>query len=207
MDSSVGEQATDGARRLGALVARVREAVLVSPGVTQPALRQSVEERAAEVSGRIQASGVVGPIPSDLSEFVEHVAVAAWRVTSEEVGCLARCRVHRGRGVRGHGERGDGGGLRSFGARAGGSEGRGLMRLSVVERGHRFPQKLQLAMIRVFTRRRAVDIIRTVMYRPEFFGRPMNEWTQMVMRGPSDWAVWERELFAAFTSRLNQCVF
>jgi hypothetical protein len=81
------------------------------------------------------------------------------------------------------------------------------MRLFVVERGHRFPQKLQLAMIRVFTRRRAVDIIRTVMYRPEFFGRPMNEWTQRVMRGPSDWAVWERELFAAFTSRLNQCVF
>jgi hypothetical protein len=27
------------------------------------------------------------------------------------------------------------------------------------------------------------------------------------MRGTSDWAVWERELFAAFTSRLNQCVF
>jgi len=81
------------------------------------------------------------------------------------------------------------------------------MRLGVVERGHRIPQKLQLAMIRVVTRRRAVDIIRTVMYRPEFFGRPMNEWTQRVMRGPSDWAVWERELFAAFTSRLNRCVF
>ena len=46
------------------------------------------------------------------------------------------------------------------------------MRLSVVERGHRFPQKLQLAMIRVFTRRRAVDIIRTVMYRPDSLGDP-----------------------------------
>jgi len=27
------------------------------------------------------------------------------------------------------------------------------------------------------------------------------------MRGPSPWSVGERELFAAVTSRLNQCVF
>jgi hypothetical protein len=81
------------------------------------------------------------------------------------------------------------------------------MRLAVVERGHRFPEKLKLTMIKLVTGRRAVDILRTVLYRPEFFGRPMSEWTQRVMRGKSAWAVWERELFAAFTSRLNQCVF
>jgi len=28
-----------------------------------------------------------------------------------------------------------------------------------------------------------------------------------VMRGPSEWSVAERELFAAFVSSLNQCVF
>jgi len=28
-----------------------------------------------------------------------------------------------------------------------------------------------------------------------------------VMRGPSDWSVGERELFAAFVSSLNQCPF
>jgi hypothetical protein len=28
-----------------------------------------------------------------------------------------------------------------------------------------------------------------------------------VMRGPSPWSVGERETFAAFVSRLNQCVF
>jgi len=27
------------------------------------------------------------------------------------------------------------------------------------------------------------------------------------MRGPSAWTVGERELFAAFVSRLNQCLF
>jgi hypothetical protein len=81
------------------------------------------------------------------------------------------------------------------------------MRLAVVERGHRLPQKFVIGMIRLMTGRRAVDIIRTLLYRPEFFGRPMSVWTQAVMRGPSAWSVGERELFAAFASRLNQCVF
>jgi hypothetical protein len=81
------------------------------------------------------------------------------------------------------------------------------MRLSVVERGHALPQKLALGIIRVLSRRRVVDIIRTLLYRPKFFGRPISDWTQAVMRGPSDWSVGERELFAAFASRLNHCLF
>jgi hypothetical protein len=81
------------------------------------------------------------------------------------------------------------------------------VRLKKVEHGHRLPQKLMLMAIRLFQRRRAPDILRTLYYRPEFLGTTVSEWTQAVMRGPSDWAVWERELFAAFTSRLNQCVF
>jgi hypothetical protein len=44
-------------------------------------------------------------------------------------------------------------------------------------------------------------------YRTELFGRPFSEALQDVMRGPSDWSVAERELFAAFVSSLNQCVF
>ncbi|MEX2178776.1 MAG: hypothetical protein WD801_08715 [Gemmatimonadaceae bacterium] len=81
------------------------------------------------------------------------------------------------------------------------------MRLRRVEHGHRLPQKLILYAIRLFQRRRAPDILRTLFYRPEFLGRPLSEWTQAVMRGPSDWSVADRELFAAFTSKLNQCVF
>ncbi len=81
------------------------------------------------------------------------------------------------------------------------------MRLRVVERGHRLPQKLVLTMIGIISRRRVVDILRTLFYRPEFFGRPISVWTQAVMRGSSPWSVGERELFAAFTSRLNKCRF
>jgi len=81
------------------------------------------------------------------------------------------------------------------------------MRLKRVEHGHRLPQKFVLWMIRLLQRRRAPDILRTLFYRPEFLGKPMSAWTHAVMRGPSDWSVWERELFAAYTSKLNQCVF
>lgn len=90
MGYSVGDQVTGegGTGRLGSLVERVREAVLVGPGVTRPAARQAIEERAAALSGRIRRSREGGPIPPDLSEFVDRVAVNAWRVTSEEVASL-----------------------------------------------------------------------------------------------------------------------
>jgi hypothetical protein len=81
------------------------------------------------------------------------------------------------------------------------------MRVRAVEHRHRLPEKLKLGLIRVLSRRRVPDVVKTLMYRPEFFGRAQCEWTQAVMRGPSDWSIGERELFAAFTSKLNQCVF
>ena len=81
------------------------------------------------------------------------------------------------------------------------------MRLSKVEHGHRFRDRLKLILIRLLSRRRVPDVVKTILYRPEFWGWPMCEWTQAVMRGSSEWSVGERELFAAFTSRLNQCVF
>ncbi|HXW08405.1 MAG TPA: hypothetical protein VD833_24455 [Vicinamibacterales bacterium] len=81
------------------------------------------------------------------------------------------------------------------------------MRLARVRDGHRLPQKLVMTLIRLTTGYRAPDVVRTLLYRPEFFGARMNEWTHAVMRGPSEWTVGERELFAAFTSRLNQCPF
>ena len=54
---------------------------------------------------------------------------------------------------------------------------------------------------------RVPDVVRTLLYRREYFGNAYNDWIEAILRGPSRWSVWERELFAAFTSRCNQCVF
>lgn len=80
------------------------------------------------------------------------------------------------------------------------------MRLRKVHRGHGLGDKLRLGLMRLFAGH-APGVVRTLLYRKEFFGRPVSELTQQVMRGPSAWSVGERELFAAFVSRLNQCVF
>jgi hypothetical protein len=80
------------------------------------------------------------------------------------------------------------------------------MRLQKVHRGHGLKEKAILGVIRM-AMGHAPGVIRTLFYRKKFFGRPFSELTQQVMRGPSPWSVGEREIFAAFVSRLNQCVF
>jgi hypothetical protein len=52
-----------------------------------------------------------------------------------------------------------------------------------------------------------LDVRRVLTYRPEIFGRPFSDALQEVMRGPSEWSVGERELFAAFVSARNRCLF
>ncbi len=80
------------------------------------------------------------------------------------------------------------------------------MRLQKVHRGHRFREKAILTAMRLMMGH-APGVVRTLFYRKEFFGQPFSELTQQVMRGPSPWSVGEREIFAAFVSRLNQCLF
>ncbi|GJG85486.1 hypothetical protein tb265_06670 [Gemmatimonadetes bacterium T265] len=80
------------------------------------------------------------------------------------------------------------------------------MRLEKVHRGHGLRDKVMLAVMRVATGH-APGVVRTLLYRKEFFGRPWSELTQQVMRGPSPWTVGEREIFAAVVSRFNACTF
>lgn len=81
------------------------------------------------------------------------------------------------------------------------------MRLKCVRDGDSLKHKLIFFVIRLQTRRPPPDIIKTLMYRSDFFGEWQSSLTQSVMRGPSDWSIAERELFAALASKLNQCVF
>jgi hypothetical protein len=81
------------------------------------------------------------------------------------------------------------------------------MRVARLDHGHTIGQKLILGLIRLTSGYRAPDVVKTLFYRKAFFGGPQSRLTQDVMRGPSDWSVGEREIFAAFVSRLAQCPF
>jgi hypothetical protein len=66
---------------------------------------------------------------------------------------------------------------------------------------------VRLTPIRETGTERDFDVVRTMRYRSELFGRPFSAALQQIMRGPSDWSPGERELFAAFVSAQNQCPF
>jgi hypothetical protein len=51
------------------------------------------------------------------------------------------------------------------------------------------------------------DMRKLLLYRGKRFGSPMSDAFQDVLRGPSEWSVGERELFAAYVSAQNQCPF
>jgi hypothetical protein len=81
------------------------------------------------------------------------------------------------------------------------------MRLTVVDHGHAPGEAALLDQIRERSGAEPLGVVKTLLYRPELFGRPFSEAMEQTMRGPSDWSAGERELFAAFTSLLNQCPF
>src|SRR5262245_29056229 len=68
-----------------AVVQRMREALEQRPGDTAGALRRSVIDRAAALSGAARAHG---EIPADISGYVEKVALHAYRITDEDIAEL-----------------------------------------------------------------------------------------------------------------------
>ena len=81
------------------------------------------------------------------------------------------------------------------------------MRLDILDRGHPLTTKALFALMRIVSGFPAPDVVKTLRYRPEFFGGHMSRVFQEVMRGPSAWSVGDRELMAAFVSRTNACDF
>jgi hypothetical protein len=81
------------------------------------------------------------------------------------------------------------------------------MRLKNVENGHPLPTRLKLGFMRLMMGTRVPDVLRTIFYRPDFFGRHFTALTQTVMRESRHWSAGECELFAAFVSRKNKCLF
>ena len=81
------------------------------------------------------------------------------------------------------------------------------MRLAILDKGHRFATKALFAIIRAASGHPAPEALKLVMYRPEFYGTPMQKITQDAMRGPSAWSVGDRELMAALISKMNACEY
>jgi AhpD family alkylhydroperoxidase len=79
------------------------------------------------------------------------------------------------------------------------------MRLDILERGHRPHTKVLIALIRLFSGHPVVDAVKLAFYRPNFYGG--GSLTHEAMRGRSDWSVGDRELMAAFVSKINKWPF
>ncbi len=80
------------------------------------------------------------------------------------------------------------------------------MRLPRVERGEGLA-RLMFAVIRLVSGQRAPDVVRSIFFRKKFFGTPFAQLVQDTLRGPSEWTVGEREMFASFVSDRNKCRF
>jgi uncharacterized peroxidase-related enzyme len=81
------------------------------------------------------------------------------------------------------------------------------MRLSILDTGHGFATKMLFALIRTMSRQPTPEVLKVIKYRPDFLGDHLKNVTHEAMRGPSSWSVADRELMAAFISKLNACEY
>lgn len=81
------------------------------------------------------------------------------------------------------------------------------MRPAVLEHGHRLRAQMFIRLVRLLSGQRMDAVAQMALYRPQFFGDPVLTLCAEVLRGPSYWSAAEREYFAVFTSRLNECPF
>src|SRR5438309_10073976 len=79
------------------------------------------------------------------------------------------------------------------------------MRLAILDHGHGVRAKVMFALVRVFSGHPVVDAVKLAFYRPSFYRG--GSLTQEAMRGPSDWSVADRELMAAYVSKVNNTEF
>jgi hypothetical protein len=75
-------------RRYTELVERLRSSVLQGKGKTDPALRQAVAARSAELGGGPAAPGTA--IPAALRDLVDKTALHACQITDGEIQALLR---------------------------------------------------------------------------------------------------------------------
>ena len=81
------------------------------------------------------------------------------------------------------------------------------MRPDILNHGYNPATKLLFAVIKLFSGQPLPDAAKLTFYRPGFYGAQAKAFTHETMRGPSAWSVADRELMAAFVSKVNQSAF
>lgn len=81
------------------------------------------------------------------------------------------------------------------------------MRLSILDSGHTLRHRLQMRVMAMVRGTKLPDVVRTLLYRRDFFGKPFGRLTHHAIQESPHWSIGECELFAAFVSRQNQCTF
>jgi alkylhydroperoxidase family enzyme len=81
------------------------------------------------------------------------------------------------------------------------------MRLDVLNHGYSAGTKLLFTLIRLVSGHPLPDAARVTFYRPDFYGARAKEFTHEAMRGPCEWSVGDRELMAAYVSKVNESAF
>ncbi|HEX4108141.1 MAG TPA: carboxymuconolactone decarboxylase family protein [Solirubrobacteraceae bacterium] len=81
------------------------------------------------------------------------------------------------------------------------------MRPRVLQDGYGVGPKLLFRLIRLMSGHPAPDAAKVTFYRPDFYGSHMKQLTHEAMRGHSAWSVGDRELMAAYVSKVNDSPF
>ena len=164
-------------------------------------------EGRASAQQRARAFGNDGLSPP-LDTLIGKVATRPTQVTEADFAAAKASGLQRGRALRAGDLRG---GRRVRPAVRSGTGGPGRSNGDArPNNATRHPQprlpprtKLLFALIRLFSRHPVPDAAKLVFYRPDFYGDRAKEFTHEAMRGPSAWSVGDRELMAAYVSKVN----
>jgi AhpD family alkylhydroperoxidase len=81
------------------------------------------------------------------------------------------------------------------------------VRPRVLEHGYGLGPKLLFRLIRLVSGHPLPDAAKITFYRPDFYGTHAKKFTHEAMRGRSTWSVGDRELMAAYVSKVNDSPF
>ncbi len=81
------------------------------------------------------------------------------------------------------------------------------MRVGKADSGHTLKYRLMFGAAHLFGGSRIPDVVRALTYRKELWGQPFSEVLHEAMTRDGFFTRRERELFAAYTSKLNDCTF